>query len=62
MRRFINPMRKPRRGIRLQDIAREKLALIEPRYAKSAGTLLAYTCDEIYLTSISELGPVDSHM
>jgi len=46
-------------GIRLQDFAKERLVFIVPRYAKSAGTLLACAGDEIYLTPISELGPVD---
>jgi len=48
-------------GIRLQSYVPEnkKLYVIVPRYAKSAGTLLACAADEILLTPIAELGPID---
>ena len=47
-------------GIRLQSISEgRKLRFIILRYAKSAGTLLACSGDEILMTPISELGPVD---
>lgn len=48
-------------GIRLQSYVPEnkKLYVIVPRYAKSAGTLLACATDEILLTPIAELGPID---
>ena len=47
-------------GTRLQDFAgNKKLIFIVPRYAKSAGTLLACSGDEIYATPITELGPID---
>lgn len=45
-------------GIRLQSYvpAEKKLYVIVPRYAKSAGTLLACAANEILLTPIAELG------
>lgn len=48
-------------GIRLQQyVGRERrLFIIIPRYAKSAGTLLACAADKILLTPIAELGPID---
>lgn len=48
-------------GVRLQSYVPEdkKLYVIVPRYAKSAGTLLACASDEILLTPIAELGPID---
>ena len=48
-------------GIRLQSYVPKdkKLYIIIPRYAKSAGTLLACAADEILLTPIAELGPID---
>ena len=48
-------------GVRLQSYVPEdkKLYVIVPRYAKSAGTLLACASDEIFLTPIAELGPID---
>jgi len=48
-------------GIRLQQyVAQEKsFYTIIPRYAKSAGTLLACAANKILLTPIAELGPID---
>ena len=48
-------------GVRLQSYVPgdRKLYIIVPRYAKSAGTLLACAADEILLTPIAELGPID---
>jgi hypothetical protein len=52
-------------GILLQELMEreggedKKLTFIIPRLAKSAGTLLACSGDEIAMTPISELGPVD---
>lgn len=48
-------------GVRLQSYVPKdkKLYVIVPRYAKSAGTLLACAADEIFLTPIAELGPID---
>jgi len=38
------------------------LNIIVPLYAKSAGTLLALCADEIILTNLSELGPLDTQL
>ena len=48
-------------GKRLQGIVSKdhKLIFIIPRFAKSAGILLACSGDEIHVTPITELGPVD---
>jgi hypothetical protein len=47
-------------AIRLQDLAGEKrLVAAVPRFAKSAGTIIACAGDVIYATPITELGPVD---
>ncbi|MEB3786918.1 MAG: hypothetical protein GSR75_02280 [Desulfurococcales archaeon] len=48
-------------GVRLQSYVPEdkKLYVVVLRYAKSAGTLLACASDEILLTPIAELGPID---
>ncbi len=43
----------------LQDMARGKLTVYVPRYAKSAATLLACGGDEIVMLPITELGPID---
>lgn len=43
----------------LQEVASEKLTFIIPRWAKSAATLLASGGDEILMTQIAELGPLD---
>jgi len=43
----------------LQGIAREKLVVYVPRYAKSAATLLALAGDEVIMLPVAELGPVD---
>jgi len=48
-------------AIRPQEFIGEghKLIFLIPRFAKSAGTLLACAGNEIYLTPITELGPID---
>jgi len=47
-------------GVMLQNFVKEnKLYVIIPRIAKSAGTMLACAGDEIYMTPLTELGPVD---
>lgn len=48
-------------GVRLQSCVPEdrKVFMIVPRYAKSAGTLLACAANEVLLTPIAELGPID---
>lgn len=47
-------------GARLQDfVGGHKLYVVVPRLAKSAGTLLACAGNSIYVTPITELGPVD---
>jgi len=48
-------------GIRLQQYVDQERGLytIIPRYAKSAGTLLACAANKILLTPIAELGPID---
>jgi hypothetical protein len=46
-------------GIRMQNLTKQRLIMILPRLAKSAGTLLACAGDKIYATPITELGPVD---
>ena len=47
-------------GLMLQDKLEEKgLRVLILRYAKSAGTLLACSADEILMHSASELGPTD---
>jgi ClpP class serine protease len=43
----------------LQRLAREKLVIYVPRFAKSAGTLLALAGDELVMLPIAELGPID---
>ena len=43
----------------LQNIARERLVVYVPRYAKSAATLLALAGDEVIMLPVAELGPVD---
>ncbi len=43
----------------LQSIARERLVVYVPRYAKSAATLLALAGDEVVMLPVAELGPVD---
>jgi hypothetical protein len=43
----------------LQGLARERLVVFVPRYAKSAATLLALAGDEIVMLPVAELGPVD---
>ena len=42
-----------------QKIGNKKLTFIIPRWAKSAATLLACAGDEIYMTDVAELGPLD---
>ena len=51
-------------GRRLQRMVNEKhrLIFIVPRCAKSAGTLLVCSGDEVYMTPIAELGPVDAQI
>ncbi|MFZ8790090.1 MAG: SDH family Clp fold serine proteinase [Acidilobaceae archaeon] len=43
----------------LQRIARGRLVVYVPRYAKSAGTLLALAGDELVMLPVAELGPID---
>jgi hypothetical protein len=43
----------------LQGVVKEKLVVYVPRYAKSAGTLLALAGDEVVMLPVAELGPVD---
>lgn len=43
----------------LQGVASQKLTFIIPRWAKSAATLLVAAGDEILMTDIAELGPLD---
>lgn len=43
----------------LQGVASQKLTFIVPRWAKSAATLLVAAGDEILMTEIAELGPLD---
>jgi hypothetical protein len=43
----------------LQRIARDRLVVYVPRYAKSAGTLLALAGDELVMLPVAELGPID---
>lgn len=43
----------------LQEVASEKLTFIIPRWAKSAATLLVAAGDEILMSDIAELGPLD---
>lgn len=42
-----------------QKIGNKKLAFIIPRWAKSAATLLVCAGEEIFMTDIAELGPLD---
>jgi len=46
-------------GIRMQSLAKKQLIMVVPRLAKSAGTLLACAGNKIYVTPITELGPID---
>lgn len=43
----------------LQRIAKEKLVVYVPRYAKSAATLIALSGDEVVMLPVAELGPID---
>ena len=43
----------------LQSIVRERLTVYIPRYVKSAATLLALAGDEVVMSPIAELGPID---
>jgi hypothetical protein len=43
----------------LQRIARGRLVVYVPRYAKSAGTILALAGDELVMLPVAELGPID---
>ena len=40
----------------------KKISILVPLFAKSAGTLICLGADEIILTEISELGPLDSQI
>ncbi len=42
-----------------REYAKGKLAIVVPREAKSAATLLCCAADEIHMGSLSELGPID---
>jgi len=42
-----------------QKVGNKKLGFIIPRWAKSAATLLACAGEEIFMTDIAELGPLD---
>jgi len=46
-------------GRYLQENTNGRLVFLIPRLAKSAGTILACSGDEIVLTRIAELGPID---
>jgi len=43
----------------LQRIAQGRLVVYVPRYAKSAGTILALAGDELVMLPVAELGPID---
>jgi hypothetical protein len=43
----------------LQRIARGRLVVYVPRYAKSAGTILALAGGELVMLPVAELGPID---
>jgi hypothetical protein len=43
----------------LQRIARGRLVVYVPLYAKSAGTILALAGDELVMLPVAELGPID---
>ncbi len=46
-------------GRYLQENVEGRLSFLVPRWAKSAGTLLSCSGDEIVMTRIAELGPID---
>jgi hypothetical protein len=42
-----------------REYAKDKFAVVVPRQAKSAATLICCAADEIHMGSLSELGPID---
>jgi hypothetical protein len=48
--------------VKLIRAAAERVNFIVPAYAKSAGTLLCLGADEILMTDLSELGPLDTQI
>lgn len=45
-----------------KSFAHEKFVVVVPRYAKSAGTLLALGADEIHMGPLGHLGPIDPQL
>ncbi len=46
----------------LRKTAKEKLNIIIPPYTKCAGTLLCLVADNILMTELSEVSPLDTHI